>query len=79
VVGLQRNDRFGTVMGFKTAQGAVALTGHYALSPTQTLLHAVNLNFLHNIPPGFLGGEDRVRQEARKATLDIVRRIRAFR
>ena len=79
VVGVQRNDRFGTVMGFKTAQGAVALTGHYAISPTQTLLHAVNLNFLHNIPPAFLGGEDRVKEEAQKATLEIVRRIRSYR
>jgi hypothetical protein len=78
-VGLQRNDRFGTVMGFKTAQGAVALTAHYALDSKRTLIHVVNLNYLHNIPPAFLGGEDRVKEEARKATLELVQRLRALR
>ena len=75
---IQENTDFARVMGMRTAEFGVTVTGHYALGPGRTRVQVLSLSYLHTLPPFFLGGEKRVYRESLNNVLSLIRNLRAF-
>lgn len=72
----QDNYNFDRVIGVRTAAWSVTWTGHYRLPQGRTRVVSYTLSLVHNLPPFFLGGDERVHQEARKSAVALVEGIR---
>lgn len=76
---IQHNYDFARVMGVRTGAASVTWTAHYRLAPGRTRVVSTTLSLLHNVPPFFLGGDERVHQEARDGALMLIERMRRYR
>ncbi|MGV3622413.1 MAG: hypothetical protein ACO1OB_16465 [Archangium sp.] len=76
---IQRNSDFDRMVGFKTAERAVTWTAHQSLGEGRTRVFVVTMSLMHNIPPGFMGGKDRVYKEAVESATQLIGRLRRYR
>lgn len=79
VVVLQENYDFSKVMGWRTADVSVTWSAHYAVAPGRTLVQVCTMSSLHNAPPFFLGGTERVKRESLAGTVAFIENLRAYR
>ncbi len=75
---VQRNFDFDRMVGFKTAERAVTWTAHQSLGEGRTRVFVVTTSLMHNIPPGFMGGKERVYKEAVESATRLIGRLRAY-
>lgn len=75
---IQRNSDFDRMVGFKTAERAVTWTAHQSLGEGRTRVFVVTMSLMHNIPPGFMGGKERVYKEAVESATQLIGRLRAY-
>ena len=75
---VQENREFARVMGFRTGDASVTWTAHYPLRPGQTRICIFSMSTLYNLPPKFLGGEERVYSETVNAIAGLIRNLRAY-
>ncbi|MBL7716480.1 MAG: hypothetical protein JNL01_13530 [Bdellovibrionales bacterium] len=60
---IQYNEKFTRVLGIRTVKDGAVIKNYYAQPDGRTLVIAYSLSFIHNVPPGFAGGPDRLRKE----------------
>lgn len=75
---VQRNSDFARVMGFRTAERSVTWTAHVSLGVGRTRVFVCTTSLMHNIPPGFMGGKERVYKEAVGSATQLIGRLRAY-
>lgn len=75
---VQENTDFARVLGVRTGELSVTWTAQYAVRPGLTRLEVFTVSYLHNIPPFFLGGEQRFFEEAQRASLEMIENLRAY-
>jgi hypothetical protein len=75
---VQRNFNFARIMGFKTAERSVTWTAHVPLGQGRTRVFVCMLSVMHNIPPPFMGGQQRVYREAVDNTAMLISRLREY-
>ncbi|MBL8951210.1 MAG: hypothetical protein JNK82_10565 [Myxococcaceae bacterium] len=75
---MQENTDFAPVLGVRTGELSVTWTAQYALHPGLTRLEVFTVSYLHNLPPFFLGGQQRVFAEAQRASLELIENLRAY-
>jgi hypothetical protein len=75
---VQRNFDFARVMGFRTAERSVTWTAHVPLGVGRTRVVVCTISLMHNIPPPFLGGKQRVYREMLDNTAMLVARLREY-
>jgi hypothetical protein len=74
---LQENYDFARVMGFRTSERSYTWTAHHPLSPGRTRVVVYSFSLVHNLPPFFLGGPERMHTEALDGTLDVIQNLRS--
>ncbi len=79
VVVLQENYDFSKVMGWRTADVSVTWSAHYPVAPGRTLVHVCTMSALHNAPPFFLGGTERMKRESLSGTVAFIENLRGYR
>jgi hypothetical protein len=55
---VQHNYQYGKVMLQKTSKMSISISRYIQLNKEQTLAVNYTLNYIHNIPPSFIGGSD---------------------
>ena len=55
---VQHNYQYGKVMFQETSKMSISISRYYQLNEEQTLAFNYTLNYIHNIPPSFIGGSD---------------------
>lgn len=55
---VQHNYQYGKVMFQKTSKMSISISRYFHLNNEQTLVFNYTLNYIHNIPPSFIGGSD---------------------
>lgn len=55
---VQHNYQYGKVMFQNTSKMSISISRYFALNDEQTLAFNYTLNYIHNIPPAFIGGSD---------------------
>jgi hypothetical protein len=55
---VQHNYQYGKVMLQKTSKMSISISRYIQLNKDQTLAVNYTLNYIHNIPPSFIGGSD---------------------
>jgi len=55
---VQHNYQYGKVMFQKTSKMSISISRYIQLNKDQTLAVNYTLNYIHNIPPSFIGGSD---------------------
>ncbi len=55
---VQHNYHYGKVMFQNTSKMSISISRYFALNDKQTLAFNYTLNYIHNIPPSFIGGSD---------------------
>ena len=55
---VQHNYQYGKVMLQKTSKMSISISRYIQLNKDQTLVFNYTLNYIHNIPPSFIGGSD---------------------
>lgn len=73
---VQRNYDFSRVMGQRTAERAVTWTAHVPAGPGRTRVFVCSMSLLHNLPPFFLGGRNRVFREAIEGAGTLIEQLR---
>jgi hypothetical protein len=73
---MQRNWDFARVMGVRTGELSLTWTAHHAIAPGRTRVTVLTLSLMHNLPPFFLGGAQRVHDEALGGALHLIDRLR---
>jgi len=75
---IQRNFGFARVLGFRTAERSVTWTAHVPLGFGRTRVFVCTMSLMHNIPPPFMGGKERVYREFVDNTAMLVTRLREY-
>lgn len=75
---LQRNSDFARILGWRTAEGSLTWTAHYAVGPHHTRVCVVTMSSLVNLPPFFLGGKGRLHDESVREAVALVRALRKY-
>jgi len=55
---VQHNYQYGKVMFQKTNKMSISISRYFHLNNEQTLVFNYTLNYIHNIPPSFIGGSE---------------------
>ncbi len=55
---VQHNYQFGKVMFQETSKMSISISRYFPLNDGQTLAFNYTLNYIHNMPPSFIGGSD---------------------
>ena len=58
LVVVQHNYQYGKVMFQETSKMSISISRYFQLNNKQTLAFNYTLNYIHNIPPSFIGGSD---------------------
>ena len=58
LISVQHNYQYGKVMFHQTSKMSISITKYFQLDKEQTLVFNYTLNYIHNIPPSFIGGSD---------------------
>lgn len=75
---VQHNTDFARVMGMRTAERSITYTAHFAIAPGRTRIVVCTVSLLHNVPPFFLGGKNRVYREAVAETAQLIEALREY-
>jgi|GEM_PF-1613953 len=75
---IQRSDNFGPLLGMRTSKAARASFAYYPLGPNRTLVVNYSISFLYAVPPGFVGGVDRLRKEILASNLQMISAIERY-
>lgn len=75
---VQRNFDFARVLGFRTAERSVTWTAHVPVGRGRTRVYVYSLSLMHNIPPPFMGGKQRVYREAVDNIAMLITRLREY-
>lgn len=55
---VQHNYQYGKVMFQQTSKMSISISRYFQLNKEQTLVFNYTLNYIHNIPPSFIGGSN---------------------
>jgi hypothetical protein len=55
---VQHNSKYGKVMFQQTSKMSISISRYFQLNEGQTLVFNYTLNYIHNMPPTFIGGND---------------------
>jgi hypothetical protein len=58
LIAVQHNYQYGKVMFQETSKMSISISRYFQLNKQQTLAINYTLNYIHNIPPSFIGGSD---------------------
>lgn len=75
---VQRNSDFDRMFGFRTAERSVTWTAHVPAGDGRTRVFVCTTSLMHNIPPGFMGGKQRVYKEAVQSATQLIGRLRDY-
>ncbi|MDQ3265373.1 MAG: hypothetical protein M3Y59_17235 [Myxococcota bacterium] len=78
-IAIQVNEDFERVMAVRTAEISVTWTGYYRLERGRTRVVSYGLTLLHNTPPFFLGGDDRLHDSLLKEMVRLIHGMRTLR
>lgn len=73
LVVVQHNYDYGKVMFQKTSKMSISLSRYFLLNEQQTLVINYTLNYIHNFPPGFVGGSDLLLEKIKTGIKALVR------
>ncbi|MDW7693162.1 hypothetical protein R9C00_09460 [Flammeovirgaceae bacterium SG7u.111] len=73
---IQHNYEYGKVLMHKTSKMSISLSNYYILSDYETLEVNYTLNYIHDIPPDFIGGHEFLRKEIKNGILDLIKHTR---
>lgn len=68
-------DRFSRVLGMKTAECALTVSNHLSDDGERLIVSVYTFQFLHSLPPGFMGGFDLIQRQAKQRFERIVERF----
>lgn len=68
-------DRFSRVLGMKTAECALTVSNHLSDDGERLIVSVYTFQFLHSLPPGFMGGFDLIQRQAKQRFEKIVERF----
>lgn len=77
-IAIQVNEDFERVMAVRTAEISVTWTGYYRLERGRTRVVSYGLTLLHNTPPFFLGGDDRLHDSLLKEMVRLIHGMRTL-
>ena len=69
---VQHNYQYGKVMFQNTSKMSISVSRYFALNEEQTLAFNYTLNYIHNIPPSFIGGSDFLIDKIKKGIKALV-------
>ncbi|MGF1638083.1 MAG: hypothetical protein ACFCUU_13480 [Cyclobacteriaceae bacterium] len=78
LMSVQHNYNYSRVMLHKTTERSVSITCYYPYKEHTTLVINYTLNYLHNVPPKFLGGPSVLEEEIKKGIIEVVKANRAY-
>lgn len=78
VVVLQENFDFQRLLGMRTGEASATVTAHYGLGPGRTRIAVHLVTLMHNIPPFFLGGPERVHDVTLEGALSLIEHLRRY-
>ena len=58
LIAVQHNFNYGQVMFQNTSKMSISISRYFAVDNQQTLVINYTLNYIHNVPPAFLGGSE---------------------
>lgn len=73
---VQHNYRYSKIMGQKTSKMSVSISRYYDEGKNGTLVINYTLNFIHNLPPGLIGGANMLVNQMEKGMYALVRDTR---
>lgn len=73
---IQHHYDYGKVLMHRTTKMSTTLTNYYPFRHNQTLVLVYSLNYIYNIPPAFVGGENLMVSEIKSMIRDYVQRTR---
>jgi hypothetical protein len=73
---IQHHYDYGKVLMHRTTKMSTTLTNYYPFRHNQTLVLVYSLNYIYNIPPAFVGGENLMVSEIKSMIRDYVARTR---
>ncbi|MGI9530528.1 hypothetical protein [Lutimonas sp.] len=69
---VQHNYHYGKVMFQETSKMSISISRYYALNDGQTLAFNYTLNYIHNMPPSFIGGSDFLIDKIKKGIKGLI-------
>lgn len=69
---VQHNYQYGKVMFQDTSKMSISISRYFQLNNEQTLAFNYTLNYIHNIPPSFIGGSDFLIQKIKKGIKALI-------
>ena len=72
LIAVQHNYQYGKVMFQNTSKMSISISRYFALNEEQTLALNYTLNYIHNIPPSFIGGSDFLIDKIKKGIKALV-------
>lgn len=74
---MQHHYDYGRVLMHRTTKMSTTVTNYYPFGQSQTLILVYSLNYIYNIPPAFIGGENLMINEIKSMIRDYVERTRS--
>lgn len=68
-------DCFSRVLGMKTAECALTVSNHLSDDGERLIVSVYSFQFLHSLPPGFMGGFDLIQRQAKQRFERIIERL----
>ena len=69
---VQHNYQYGKVMFQKTSKMSISISRYFLLNNEQTLAFNYTLNYIHNIPPSFIGGSEFLIDKIKKGIKGLI-------
>lgn len=76
ITAVQHNYKYSKIMGQKTSKMSVSISRYYDEGQKGTLVINYTLNFIHNLPPGIVGGANMLVNQMEKGMYALVRDTR---
>ena len=73
---MQHHYDYGRVLMHRTTKMSTTVTNYYPFGQSRTLVLVYSLNYIYNIPPAFIGGENLMINEIKSMIRDYVERTR---
>ena len=69
---VQHNYQYGRVLFQKTNKMSISISRYFQLNKEQTLAFNYTLNYIHNIPPSFIGGSDFLIDKIKEGIMGLI-------
>jgi len=72
LIEVQHNYQYGRVLFQKTSKMSISITRYFQLNEEQTLAINYTLNYIHNMPPSFIGGSDFLIDKIKEGIMGLI-------